>query len=79
MKIREAAVWFDGKVYTGLRHGDIIRSMVEQHAVKPPCSGHQGFVTEDGHFVDRGAAARIAFEAGQIQKPTTKLFSEDLY
>mgnify|MGYP000208110751 CR=1 FL=1 len=79
MKIKESAIWFDGKVYTGKRHGDIIRDMVENHGVKPPCSGHQGFVTEDGHFVCRKAGARIAYEAGQIKKPTTTLFSEELY
>ena len=79
MKIKEAAIWFDGKVYTGKRHGDIIKDMVKNHSVKPPCSGHQGFVTEEGYFVGREAGARIAFDAGQIKEMTTILFSEDLY
>jgi hypothetical protein len=77
--IKEAAIWFEGKVYTGKRHNEIIKEMVERHNIKPPVSGHQGFVTEDGHFVSREAGAKIAFEAGQIKKPTTTLFSEDLY
>lgn len=79
MKIKKSAIWFNGKVYTGHRHHDIIRSMVEEHGIKPPASGHQGFVTEDGHFVSREAGARIAYEAGQIKKLVTILFSEDLY
>ena len=79
MKIKEAAIWYNGKIYVGRRHNDVIKKMVEECGIKPPASGHQGFVTEDGHFVSREAGARIAFEAGQIDKPRTVLFSEDLY
>jgi len=37
-----------------------------------------GFVTDTGEFVDRKEAGRMAFEAGQIDKPTDCLFSENL-
>lgn len=38
----------------------------------------QGFVTDEGQFVDRRKAARIAFETGQTRKLESPLFSEDL-
>lgn len=79
LRIKESAIWFNGEVFTGRRHHNIIKDMVEKHGIKPPISGYQGFVTEDGHFVSREAGARIAYEAGQIKNPTTRLFSEDLY
>jgi hypothetical protein len=39
----------------------------------------QGFLTSDDRFVDRAEGGQIAFEAGQIEKNTDCLFSEDLY
>lgn len=44
-----------------------------------PCT--QGFVTQDGRFVDRREAKRIAYRAGQLIREThpTDLFSEDVW
>jgi hypothetical protein len=39
----------------------------------------QGFLTSDDVFVNRSEAGKIAFEAGQIEKITECLFSEDIY
>lgn len=39
----------------------------------------QGFLTTQNRFVDREEAAKIAYSAGQIASPKTKLYSEDLY
>ena len=39
----------------------------------------QGFLTSDNMFVDRKKAAKIAYNASQITKPTKILFPEDLY
>lgn len=39
----------------------------------------QGFLTNLDRFVDREEGGKIAFEAGQMKKLTTCLFSEDLY
>lgn len=39
----------------------------------------QGFLTSDDKFVNRKEAGKIAFDAGQIDKLTECLFSEDLY
>lgn len=78
-EIRCAAIKLNGKVYVGKRHSDVIWNMVKIHGIEPPISGKQGFVTKDGEFVDRKEAAEIAFKCGQILKPSTELFSEDLY
>ena len=40
---------------------------------------HQGFLISIGRFVDREAAADIAFIAGQINETTASLLSEDIY
>ena len=41
----------------------------------------QGFLLEDGEFVDREAAAKIAIESGQVERliAPPNLFSEDLW
>lgn len=39
----------------------------------------QGFLTSDDRFVNRKEGGEIAFNAGQINKLTKCLFSEDLY
>jgi len=45
-------------------------------------SCEQGFLTDDGKFVDRKTAKKIAIESGQILKGShdlEELFSEDLW
>lgn len=88
-KIKEAAISFQGKVYTGHRHHNVIRRIVAETGVKRVgAQWPQGFVTEEGEFVDRHEAARIALAAGQVVTGKAKvqhvfnghtLYSEDLY
>jgi hypothetical protein len=78
MRIKEAAVKHEGQIFTGRRHGEAILKAVQATDVTPVYTVNQGFMTECGKFVDRAEAARIAYLAGQIDKPLTSLCSEDL-
>jgi hypothetical protein len=82
-RIKEAAILHEGKVYTGRRHCNIIHAIVQQTGCKRvPATSPQGFVTEEGRFVDREEGAKIALACGQIKKlkyNSRDLFSEDLY
>ena len=68
----------DGKA----RHGDII-SFLSTHGLRNVAlEGEQGFLTEEGDFVNRWRAHRIAFDAGQTTRPLSQrseLFTEDLW
>ncbi len=86
--IKEAAIKrkSDEKVWTGHRHGDCISKIMKDESMEWKAVTHdkfiQGFVTDDGQFVDRHEAFKIAKECGQIKaepwaEPT--LMSEDLY
>jgi len=88
MKIDRAAIIHNDKIYTGdgkSRHGEIGIKMIKDGACKRPYPGGnaQGFVTEDGKFVDRETALMMAIRAGQVKAGETchrrMLFSEDLY
>lgn len=69
-----------GKIYTGRRHCDCIRKAVDEGGEPTPILGiHQGFVTNNGKYVDRKEAGKIAFECGQIKEPSDFLYSEDLW
>jgi len=75
MKIKCAAIKNkNGQIFAGRSHADIFQSQTKGFFHQ--CV--QGFVTSKGKFVDRKVAAKIAFEAGQIPKLKTVLFSEDL-
>lgn len=70
-----AAIKYDGKIYLGKRHNNIIHKFAAEGVSK----GEQGFLTDTCVFVDREEAAKIALEAGQIKKTKTWLYSEDIY
>lgn len=80
--ITKAAIKLNEVVYTGTRHGFIIRDMVENHGCKPPITKEtQGFVDELGNFYTRKEALAHVLECGQITElkwPPT-LYSEDLW
>jgi len=86
--IKEAAIKriSDGKVWTGRRHGNVIRLIVEEIGIGSVGFDKfiQGFVTDDDRFVDRHEAYIIAVECDQLLNnddpwaPPT-LMSEDLY
>ena len=58
------------------RHSHILHALPTQLA----CSAEQGFLANDGRFVDRTEALAIARNAGQLLRPTSlpELYSEDL-
>ncbi len=86
--IKESAIQriSDGKVWTGKRHGDVIKKIVEETGDRPVKHSEytQGFITDADIFVDRHEAFKIAVECNQLidhkdpwASPT--LMSEDLY
>ena len=79
--IKSAAIRKDGVVYTGRRHCDIICEQfgkgISFKGLKK--SESEGFVTDDGRFVNRQEAANIAFECGQTKENKQTLYSEDIY
>jgi hypothetical protein len=79
-----------GLVFAGWRHSDCFTTLnawaerldeSERDAIgEARLSGrHQGFLTSTGRYVGREEAARLAFEAGQVDRLLTSLTSEDLY
>lgn len=83
-RVKESAIFhIDGKVYTGRRHHEIIRKICQDTGCqKVTGKSIQGFVTEDGEFLTRAEAAKVALASGQIKKlkyNSVELFSEDLY
>lgn len=73
-----------GVVLCGFGHSNIIGKCVVLVGKRQAEMGpyEQGFITNKNRFVDRIEAAKIAFEAKQIQKlkySSTELYSEDLY
>ncbi len=79
MRIKEAAIVFDNKIWTGRSHASIIRIIVLTTNGKLVRGEMQGFVTEDGGFFGRADAGRIALASGQVKKLRGGLlYSEDL-
>jgi len=79
-EIKHAAVRTkEGWVFMGKQHADCHHAIT--NAGFNPCTkaDSQGFVTNKGRYVDRKEGGAIAFKANQIDKPTSMLFSEDLW
>lgn len=79
--IASAAINAGGLIFSlarPARHSDIIRAMSETVEGRP-LVGVQGFVTNDGRFLGRKEAAKLAFESGQIAEFRDELFTEDLW
>jgi hypothetical protein len=76
--IKKAAILFEGAVFSGKRHSDIINKIAKEKNIFP-VKGIQGFLTENDEFVNREEAARIAFDSGQLKVLKRKLCSEDLW
>jgi hypothetical protein len=78
--ITEAAIMKDGVIYkcgVGTRHYHIIRSQPFQFFSNAEST--QGFVTDEGKFLDRMEAATHAFMCGQLKVTKGRLYSEDLW
>lgn len=79
-QIKHAAVKnIHGLAVLGKCHADCFHKGDELGWRMSSAADDQGFVTSEGQYVGRKEAARIALIAGQITKPTTILFSEDLW
>lgn len=83
IRIVAAAIQRDGVVFTGVRHGYIIQQMVDVGYLtdmnKPVLGSEQGFIDSRGNYWSRENAWQVAFEAGQIKKGHSTLYSEDLW
>ena len=83
--IIKSAVWHEGHLLTGHRHHDCIAIaaiLVRAGVGKFPVNGIQGFLTDDGRFLNREDAAIYALKIGQIKElkfSKRDLFSEDLW
>lgn len=80
MKIKCAAIRSkNGKIFEGRNHAICYQAMKQDGISRIDTRNcEQGFVTNEGNFVDRYKAAEIAFESGQTKKLESPLFSEDL-
>jgi hypothetical protein len=77
---------YDGVVYSlpkPNRHHDVIRLIFDQTGSGISGPDVQGFLTDDGTFVNRVDALAIAIAANQVLEPSNiranRLFSEDLW
>ena len=82
-RIKSAAIRYpNGNIYTGKYHGKCFEAAAEAGEVKDGGRVDQGFMTENGIFVDRQEARKIAIKAFQCRTETIDkkiLYSEDLY
>lgn len=80
--IAAAAIFAGGLIATQprpARHNHIIRAFYDALEGRRAAPEVQGFIANDGRFLDRRTAAKIAYGAGQISAPKDELFSEDLW
>ncbi len=84
--IKEAAIQrkSDSRIWTGRRHADVIRKINAEGDTVTHTKFIQGFITDDGKFVNRHEAFKIAMEFNQLLNPedpwaAPTLMSEDLY
>jgi len=86
--VKEAAIQrkSDGKIWTGKRHSNVILKIIQEGEELSVSHEFfiQGFVTDDGRFVDRREAFIIAKDCNQLLNPKDPwaeptLMSEDLY
>lgn len=80
--IKHAAIRIDNIVYVGHRHGDCYDAIVKCGVDTTQTADErvkQGFVTDEGEFLDRAEAADHAFECGQIESRQKSLMSEQLW
>ena len=83
MRLIAAAVKHRGVVFTGVRHGHIIKDLVDlgliSEAERPLSADCQGFIDENGNYYQRKDARQVALKAGQIEPGHSTVYSEDLW
>ena len=78
-----SVVWHRGTPFTGSRHHDAIKAAVRTTGIKPVI-GDQGFLTDDGKYLNRYEAAKYVIETRQPLNGLhtfngVELYSEDLW
>ena len=80
MRIEAAAILHNGKLYTGQRHAEIMRTIWdEEGAAVCIRQDEQGFTTDTGQFLNRFQAGAAAYRSGQTKTRRESLLSEDLW
>ena len=87
IQITDVAVQFAGKVYSlpaPNRHHHVIRAIAAENGKGIDGSDVQGFLDEEGTFLNRREAYVLACETGQINRRAggyqgRELYSEDLW
>ena len=74
-----AAIRVGGRIYTGRRHGVIMRNIWKDRPEQCIGQNRQGFLDSDGNFVSRKQAGIIAYRNGQTSMLRDNLMSEDLW
>jgi hypothetical protein len=68
--VKQAAISFDGQIFTGWMHGEAFskaRSEMPELVARVGDNFIDGYVTSTGRFVTREEAGRLADEAGQLE------------
>lgn len=79
-RILHAAVKsFNRRIFFGKCHADCFYKAQSMGIKMSSKADDQGFLTNKGRYVTRSEAAKIAFDQGQIDRPTSHLISEDLW
>lgn len=67
------------KIFFGKCHADCFYKGQNMGIRMSGKAEYQGFLTNKGRYLNRSEAAKVAFEQGQISRPTSHLISEDLW
>lgn len=83
-RIIAAAILWDGVMYTGDRHGNILQYLVKIGQLKDIKKDKvtyemQGFIDQDGNWYTREGARELAIKSKQIKPDHGTLYSEDLW
>lgn len=73
VRIKSAAVKYDGKIYEGRDHMEAadaaaVANKIDENDIYDLLEGDGGFITDDGRYVERDEASRIAKAAGQLDE-----------
>lgn len=75
--IKKAAVFKNGKYFTGPDHSVCKRNCIAALEVEPFETDY-GFITDTGEFLSRTMAATHAWKCGQVNQLWEKLYSHQL-
>ena len=83
IQVLKAAIKYKGIVYSlpkPARHHDVIK-LIHEKTGDINIIGDQGFLLDEGLFVNRYIAMKFATRAGQLKnkEPISELYSEDLW